>query len=214
MPRQPTSALTRAASYEQLAVLVSPSLAELSQQLRPGRTWTQREEEFPSVPLSLIESPRDAAQSVRTPPTSLDWSLGFGSYWTSSASWLEGRVKSVSRSSRAIEKRIVELKGEANSENYAFSTASLETLRRFLNEAPILKPGRLVLMENGNLRATWSAEHDTHLGLQFLPTGGIQYVIFTRRPLASMISRTHGTDTVAGISQQLEAFGLYRLLAP
>ena len=82
----------------------------------------------------------------------------------------------------------------------------------FVSQYPSMVRGRVVLMENGNFRATWKGDRDSHLGLQFLPDGSIQYVIFTRRLDSDTISRVYGRDTADGIRRQIEAFDLqYRL---
>ena len=102
---------------------------------------------------------------------------------------------------------------EAEAEGYAFNPDSEVAFRWFLNRYPFLKAGRLFLMDNGNLRATWRDERDTHAGLQFLPDDSVQYVIFTRRPSSRTISRVHGYDTLDGIPRLLAAYDLNHILA-
>ena len=97
---------------------------------------------------------------------------------------------------------------EAEAEGYAFNPDSEVAFRWFLNRYELLKAGRLFLMDNGNLRATWKDERDTHVGLQFLPGDSVQYVIFTRRPSSRTISRVHGYDTLDGIPRLLAAYDL------
>ena len=110
------------------------------------------------------------------------------------------------------QERIRALIAESESEGYLVNAASLAAFRSFVSQYPDMVRGRLVLMENGNFRATWQGDRDTHLGLQFLPDGLIQYVIFTRRPDSDAISRVRGRDTPDGIRRRMEAFNLqYRL---
>ena len=70
----------------------------------------------------------------------------------------------------------------------------------------------MVLMDNGNLRAVWKDEKGTHLGLQFLGEGMVQYVIFKRRSRSRPISRIAGRDTLEGFKHQIDAFQLHSLL--
>ncbi len=111
-----------------------------------------------------------------------------------------------------FERRLHLLAEEAAAEGYAFNPDSEVTFRWFLNRYPFLKAGRLFLMDNGNLRATWKGERKTHVGLQFLPGDAVQYVIFTRRPSTRRISSVHGYDTVDAIPRLLAAYDLGDIL--
>ena len=111
-----------------------------------------------------------------------------------------------------FERRLHLLAEEAEAEGYAFDPDSEVALRWFLNRYPLLKAGRLFLMDNGNLRATWKNERDTHVGLQFLPGDSVQYVIFTRRPSSRTISRVHGYDTLDAVPRLLAAYDLGDIL--
>ena len=107
------------------------------------------------------------------------------------------------------QERFRALIAESKAEGYLVNAASLAAFRSFVSQYPDMARGRLVLMENGNFRATWQGDRDTHLGLQFLPDGLIQYVIFTRRPYSDTISRVYGRDTPDGTRRQMEAFDLH-----
>ena len=72
----------------------------------------------------------------------------------------------------------------------------------------LLRYGRLVLMDNGNLRAVWKGENGAQVGLQFLGNGSVQYVIFKRRGPFQPMSRACGRDTVNGVGKQIHAFDL------
>ena len=121
---------------------------------------------------------------------------------------IRNQVELARKSWASYQERLRVLTTESEAEGYVFHPASLDTFRSFVSRYPRMTQDRLVLMENGNLRATWSGDRDTHLGLQFLPDEWIQYVIFTRRPGSDTISRAYGRDTVAGIGRQIEAFDL------
>lgn len=112
-----------------------------------------------------------------------------------------------------FERRLEVLTDEAEADGSAFNPDSEVAFRWFLDEHPFLRSGRLFLMDNGNLRATWKDDRDTHVGLQFLPGDSVQYVIFTRRPSSRTISRVHGYDTLDGIPRLLAAYDLSHILA-
>lgn len=123
------------------------------------------------------------------------------------------RINRSLRTRANFERRLQVLVDEAEAEGYAFNPDSEAAYRWFLNEHPFLKAGRLFLMDRGNLRATWEDERETHVGLQFLPNGEVQYVIFTRRPSSRTISRVHGYDTLDGVPRLLAAYDLSHILA-
>ncbi len=107
--------------------------------------------------------------------------------------------------------RINTLRLAAAQDGYSLNSASEFDFWRFIGANPRLRKGNLVLIDNGNLRAVWRDEQKTHLGLQFLGEGMVQYVIFKRREAARPISRVAGRDTFEGIKQQIQAFELHSL---
>ena len=112
----------------------------------------------------------------------------------------------------AYASRIEVLKEQAESDGYSLNRASRDAFFEFLKKNPLVKRGRLVLMENGNLRAVWKGDKEDHIGLQFINNRSIQYVIFTRREPQSPVSRVSGRDTLDGIKRQIEAFDLDSVL--
>lgn len=112
----------------------------------------------------------------------------------------------------AYANRIEVLKEQAELDGYSLNRASRDAFFEFLKKNPLMKRGRLVLMENGNLRAVWKGGKEDHVGLQFINNQSIQYVIFTRRAPQSPISRVSGRDTPDGIKKQIEAFDLDSVL--
>ncbi len=88
----------------------------------------------------------------------------------------------------------------------------LEFFWRFVKGEPEIRRGSLILGDNGNLRAVWKGGNGTHLGLQFLGEGIVQYVIFKKRKAASVVSRVAGRDTFDGLRRQIDAFDLRSLL--
>ena len=108
--------------------------------------------------------------------------------------------------------RIEVLKEQADLDGYSLNPTSRDAFSEFRKGNPLMRRGRLVLMENGNLRAVWKSENEAHIGLQFINNRSIQYVIFTRREPQSPVSRVSGRDTLDGIKRQIEAFDLDSVL--
>ena len=106
------------------------------------------------------------------------------------------------------EGRINTLKEQAELEGYSLSETSETAFWNFLKKKPFMRRGRLVLLENGNLRAVWHDGNDAHIGLQFFDDRLIQYVIFARRGPDAPVSRVAGRDTIGGIMRQIDAFDL------
>lgn len=114
----------------------------------------------------------------------------------------------------AYKNRISVLKEQAELDGYSLNPSSKAAFLEFLEKNPLIRRGRLVLMENGNLRAVWAGENRAHIGLQFLDKRAIQYVIFKQRKPSVPVSRVTGRDTMEGISKQIEAFDLRSVLYP
>ena len=108
----------------------------------------------------------------------------------------------------AYKKRIRELTEQAELDGYSLRQPSKAAFLEFIGKHPLISRGRLILMENGNLRAVWKDENGTHIGLQFLDNRSIQYVIFKQRETSAPVSRVYGRDTMKGISKQIDAFDL------
>ena len=108
----------------------------------------------------------------------------------------------------AYKKRIRILKEQAELDGYSLNHPSKAAFLEFLDKNPLIRRGRLVHMENGNLRAVWKGANGVHIGLQFLNSRSIQYVIFKQRENSSPVSRVYGCDTMKGIAKQIDAFDL------
>ncbi len=113
---------------------------------------------------------------------------------------------------QAYSARISELRHLAADDGYSLSHSSENDFWRFVQFEPQLREGELILIDNGNLRATWQDDKGTHVGLQFLGDGIVQYVIFKKRDPTKLISRVAGRDTFMGIRLQIETFQLQQLL--
>lgn len=113
---------------------------------------------------------------------------------------------------QAYRERIEALRVNGEQDGYWVSSESELDFWRFIESNRGFRKGNLVLMDNGNLRAVWKDKKGTHLGLQFLGRGTVQYVIFKRRQATETISRVAGRDSLEGIRRQINAFDLQSLL--
>ncbi len=112
----------------------------------------------------------------------------------------------------AYRSRMKFLQDEAEHDGYGLNLASEVDFRQFVQSAPSVRRGNLVLMDNGNLRAIWKDDQGARLGLQFLGGSIVQYVIFKRRSQGQPISRVTGRDSLEGLERQIDAFELDSLL--
>jgi hypothetical protein len=113
---------------------------------------------------------------------------------------------------RQIEQRLSELKAIAIEEGVAPSETSERDLRRFMESHAITRGPYLFLLENGNFRALWKNDRDEQVGLQFLGSSEVQYVIFARRANLETIVRSSGRDNVKGIERLIDAHDLRALI--
>ena len=108
--------------------------------------------------------------------------------------------------------RIESLRSQAALEGSTVNEASERDFWSFVISISSPSKARLALMDNGNLRAIWKGDDESHLGLQFLGNQLAEYVIFKCRPSASYVSRVAGIDTLHGIKGQIDAFNLTSLV--
>ncbi len=125
---------------------------------------------------------------------------------------IKSKAQHIRDTDSAYARRIEVLREQAELDGYSLNLASEEAFYEFFQKNLLIRRGRLVLMENGNLRAVWKGENKAHIGLQFINKLSVQYVIFTRRDPQSPVSRVSGRDTMDGIKRQIEAFDLNGVL--
>ena len=114
--------------------------------------------------------------------------------------------------SAAYKSRIMYLQSEAAHDGYTVSPASELDFWQFVRTAPEKRRANLVLMDNGNLRAIWSDDHGSRLGIQFLGGGVVQYVIFKQQNHGQPKSRVAGRDSLEGLERQINVHDLFALL--
>lgn len=106
---------------------------------------------------------------------------------------------------KSYDRRIGVLEEQARLDGYSLNDASKKAFSVFCWRYPLMRRARLVLMENGNLRATWKDDEGAHVGLQFQNSQSIQFVIFGRRRLDSPVPRVTGRVSMDGIMRQIDA---------
>lgn len=121
---------------------------------------------------------------------------------------LEERLASLMETVNAYDDRISALEEQAAVEGYFLNSRSRETFLEFFISSPLTKLGHLFLLESGNLRAVWKGDDKSHVGLQFLDNGLIQYVLFRQRLADGPVSRAYGRDTPRGVLAQISALQL------
>ncbi len=112
----------------------------------------------------------------------------------------------------SYEKRIAELKRYGADEGVSLNAASLEDFWFFVGYKGTRQRAGLVLLDNGNLRASWRDDDGNFLGIQFAGHRQVEYVIFKHRRHSELVSRVAGIDTLDGIRKQLQAFELVSLV--
>ncbi|MCY4376896.1 MAG: hypothetical protein OXC31_24335 [Spirochaetaceae bacterium] len=112
------------------------------------------------------------------------------------------------RSSRKYRGRIEELSEEALLDGIILSGASERDFWSFIRSVPSAPQAGIVLLDSGTLRAVWKDGVIALVGLQFLGSGWIEYVILKRRVGSTRVAQTSGVDTVEGVRRQLRAFDL------
>ena len=109
-------------------------------------------------------------------------------------------------------RRIEVLCSDAEDDDLVLNEASERDFWHYIRSVPFAQKAGLVLVDNGNLRAVWKGDDESHLGIQFLGNQWVEYVIFKRRPSTIDIARVAGRDTLDGIKRQIDAFDLTSLM--
>ena len=120
------------------------------------------------------------------------------------------KVAQISETFSSYDHRLQVLEEQGRLDGYSLNEASRKAFSGFCWRYPWMRRARLVLMENGNLRATWKDDDGAHVGLQFQDSQSIQFVIFGRRRLDSPVPRVSGRDSVDGIMRQIDALDVRR----
>ena len=103
-------------------------------------------------------------------------------------------------------RRIEVLCSDAEDDDLVLNEASERDFWHYIRSVPFAQKAGLVLVDNGNLRAVWKGDDESHLGIQFLGNQWVEYVIFKRRPSTIDIARVAGRDTLDGVKRQIDAF--------
>ena len=125
---------------------------------------------------------------------------GWGGPWHAAQSGRMLNVESeqANNTRQAYTQRIEELHNEAALDGIEVSRTSERDFWSFVRLGDPDRRAGVVLLDNGNFRAVWEAHDASHVGIQFLGDGRAEYVIFSRRPATTEISRVTGIDTLHG----------------
>ena len=113
---------------------------------------------------------------------------------------------------QAYTQRIEELRNEAALDGIEVNGASERDFWSFVRLGDPDRRAGVMLLDNGNLRAVWKGDNATRVGIQFLGDGRVEYVIFSRRPATTDVSRVAGNDTLEWIKRQIQAFDLTSMI--
>ena len=97
--------------------------------------------------------------------------------------------------SNPYQSRLTELRHHAQDENIPWNHHSETDFQTFITANSHWRKALLGLANNGNLRATWRADDGSHLALQFLGHGDVEFVMFKQRHESASVSRATGHDT-------------------
>ena len=115
------------------------------------------------------------------------------------------KVVQISEIFSSYDRRLRVLEEEARLDGYSLNDASKKAFSVFCWRYPLMRRARLVLMENGNLRATWKDDEGAHVVLQFQNSQSIQFVIFGRRRIDSPVPRVTGRVSMDDIMRHIDA---------
>ncbi len=90
---------------------------------------------------------------------------------------LEERNEAVKETFRAYHRRIEWLPCDAAEEGFSVNEGSETDLWLFVKLLPLARRGDIVLRDNGNSRIVWDSDDESHLGIQFLGSRLLEYVI-------------------------------------
>ena len=131
---------------------------------------------------------------------------------TSAHKELRDKLAAMQATYNAFKERIETLKSDAALEGFSLSASSKRDFWAFARSIPFIRKGSLVLMDNGNLRGVWKDERGNQIGLQYLGTDSVQFVIFKRPGGAGGAARVAGCTSLTDIKRQIRAFDLEGLL--
>ena len=114
---------------------------------------------------------------------------------------------------RKIAERIKSLYGMSQEEfpdQIPLSPQSVNSLRVFITQNKNFINPELVVTPEGNIRASWTRSSNKHFAIDFLPEGGVRFVIFSpgKRRSYNKIIRISGISTIDSILDHVEALGL------
>ena len=105
-------------------------------------------------------------------------------------------------------RRLDYLRSVAVEEGITFSEVSERDFWEFLHRFPLAVEGQLIVTDEGHVRLVWRGNEDEQIGIRFLGSQRVRYVIFKRRPGEQDVSLVSGDDTFEGVVGQAKQFDL------
>ena len=105
-----------------------------------------------------------------------------------------------------IAHRLTALRRACLEEQLTLSLDSIEQFVHFLAVHPHVQRPNLAITADGNVRASWSPESDKHLGIEFLGTQTVRFVLFAPR-FDAPAARIGGTETANAILLRAKQLG-------
>lgn len=114
---------------------------------------------------------------------------------------------------RRYQERIDYLRRVARQDGYDLAPESGRDFWTFVDSNPLFRKGDVVLCDNGNLYAIWEDEHGDQVGLHFLGSGKVNYVLISRS--APTGERCHGCahGDIDVVKQKIGAHDLWSLVS-
>ena len=114
---------------------------------------------------------------------------------------------------RRYQERIEHLRREARQDGYDLDPDSGRDFWNFVDSNPLFRKGDVVLCDNGNLYAIWDDVDGDQVGLHFLGSGKVNYVLISRSAPTGEKRHGCGHGDIDVVKQQIGAHDLWSLVA-
>ena len=113
---------------------------------------------------------------------------------------------------RRYQERIEHLRREARQDGYDLDPDSGRDFWNFVDSNPFFRNGGVVLCDNGNLYAIWDDEDGDQVGLHFMGSGKMNYVLISRSASAGEKRHGCGHGDFDVVKQKIGAYDLWSLV--
>ena len=117
------------------------------------------------------------------------------------------------KNSGSYEPRISTLLSYASEEGIRASDESIRDFNFFVDTVVPTSKALLIIMDNGNLRATWKAEGRKRLSLEFVGNRTVDYVVFIPEDVRGQPFERVGMGSFDEMRQHIKRWGLWNMVA-